>query len=235
AFVTRRADRVVAVSEHIARLLRRLPNVDKEEITVIPNGISFPGTVIEPGSKGGPLAVACVCRLEPWKRPRLLLEAVALLNEDCSIAVSMIGSGPLEREMKALAIDLGIEDRVKVLGYRDDVSDLLAGADVLVHTARNEPFGLVILEAASVGALPIVMQDGGGALEALPPDGEVVRDASHLATTLADLAGSSALSTEARRARADWVRAHFNVDRCARRYAVVYEEAVTARMADVQS
>ncbi len=54
---------------------------------------------------------------------------------------------PLETELEALAVKLGVRPRVRLLGWRDDVSDLLATVDLFVHPARHEPLGNVILEA----------------------------------------------------------------------------------------
>jgi glycosyltransferase involved in cell wall biosynthesis len=58
------------------------------------------------------------------------------------------------------------QGRVHWLGVRDDVSRLLRGADMLLHPARQEPFGRVLLEAAATG-LPIVATHVGGTPELL--------------------------------------------------------------------
>ena len=60
-----------------------------------------------------------------------------------------------------------------MLGYRDDVADLMNAADLLVHAARQEPFGRTLLEAASSG-LPIVATNVGGTTELLRPDTDAI-------------------------------------------------------------
>ena len=62
--------------------------------------------------------------------------------------------------------DAGMANRLHRLGYRDDVPRLMAAADLLVHAAKQEPFGRVLLEAAACG-LPIVATDVGGTAEML--------------------------------------------------------------------
>jgi UDP-glucose:(heptosyl)LPS alpha-1,3-glucosyltransferase len=60
------------------------------------------------------------------------------------------GSGNAKSYMK-LARKLGIDDRVKMLGDREDISDLLYAADMLIHPARNEASGVILLEALACG------------------------------------------------------------------------------------
>jgi len=57
------------------------------------------------------------------------------------------GSGPLDAELKQMAKDLGVEERVKFLGWRNDREALLATCDICVFPSRYEPFGAVVIEA----------------------------------------------------------------------------------------
>ena len=65
------------------------------------------------------------------------------------------GSGPLEAELKALAQSLGVTDRVRFLGWRDDASSLYRAADLCLFPSRFEPLGNVVIQAWAHG-LPIV-------------------------------------------------------------------------------
>jgi glycosyltransferase involved in cell wall biosynthesis len=60
----------------------------------------------------------------------------------------------------------GCGSHLHMLGYRDDIPDLMNAADLLVHAARQEPFGRTLLEAASSG-LPVIATDVGGTAEML--------------------------------------------------------------------
>ncbi len=59
----------------------------------------------------------------------------------------LAGDGPLQAELENLAVELGIAERVRFLGWRTDRSALLRAADICVLPSRYEPFGTVILEA----------------------------------------------------------------------------------------
>jgi glycosyltransferase involved in cell wall biosynthesis len=67
----------------------------------------------------------------------------------------LVGEGPLRRALHEEAARSGLSSNLHLLGFRDDVPDLLHASDVLVHTARVEGFGYVIAEAMAAG-LPVV-------------------------------------------------------------------------------
>ena len=71
-----------------------------------------------------------------------------------------------EQNLSTQFSDAGLSDRIHLPGYRDDVDHLLNEADLLVHPAKQEPLGRVLLEAAASG-LPIVATDVGGTNEIL--------------------------------------------------------------------
>ncbi len=91
-------------------------------------------------------------RLHGKKGLDILLAALAELP-DCIAWIA--GDGPLERELKGLAADLGVAHRVRFLGWRTDRGALLAAADICLLPSRWEPFGTVILEAWASGT-PLV-------------------------------------------------------------------------------
>jgi glycosyltransferase involved in cell wall biosynthesis len=83
-------------------------------------------------------------------------------------------SREFERQLHALAAKPELSGRVHFLGTRGDVPQLLCECAVLVHTARQEPLGRVLLEAAACG-LPVVATDVGGTREIFPAaDGAVL-------------------------------------------------------------
>ena len=63
-----------------------------------------------------------------------------------------------EDRFRRLSRRLGVQDRVRFLGGRDDVPELLLAADVLIHPARQEAAGIVLLEALVAG-LPVITTD----------------------------------------------------------------------------
>ncbi|HWE71614.1 MAG TPA: glycosyltransferase [Stellaceae bacterium] len=90
-----------------------------------------------------PLAIA-LGRLHPNKGFDTLLAAVAKVP---GLYLWLAGEGPLRAALRRQATSLGVEDRVRFLGWRQDVGALLAAADMLVCSSRREPLGNTIIEA----------------------------------------------------------------------------------------
>ena len=116
-----------------------------------------------------PFTVAVVGRIAPWKRQDLFLRAFAKAFADGDEVALVVGSAlfgedAFEAEMRALASDLGIAQRVTFTGFRDDVADLLSEVDVLVHTSTiPEPFGQVVVQGMAAGLRVIASAEGGPA------------------------------------------------------------------------
>jgi len=91
-------------------------------------------------------------RLHPNKGFDFLLEALAATAK---VDLWIAGDGPLRPGLERLATRLGIADRVRFLGWREDVPALMASADLLVCPSLLEPLGNVVIEAWSAG-LPVV-------------------------------------------------------------------------------
>jgi len=102
-----------------------------------------------------------VGRLVPVKDQATLLHALALLPEAASWRCWIIGDGPDRSVLETLSAQLGIEDRVRFLGHREDVPDLLPLADIFALSSVNEGFGRVLLEAFAAGLAVIATRVGG--------------------------------------------------------------------------
>jgi glycosyltransferase involved in cell wall biosynthesis len=100
---------------------------------------------------GAPLLLA-MGRLHKVKAHDVSLNALALFPE---AFLWIAGSGPLEHELKALARRLGVADRVRFLGWREDAAALYRAADVCLFPSRYEPLGNTVIQAWAHGA-PIV-------------------------------------------------------------------------------
>lgn len=97
-------------------------------------------------------------RLHANKAFDVLLEALVRLPE---VYLWIAGDGPLRAELEAQALRLGIKPRVRFLGWRDNVAELLAACDIFVCPSRHEPLGNVVLEAWAQGK-PVVAADSVG-------------------------------------------------------------------------
>jgi glycosyltransferase involved in cell wall biosynthesis len=101
--------------------------------------------------EGAPLLLA-LARLHWKKGLDVLLKALARLP---GVYLWIAGEGPLRSELEALTASLGLTDRVRFLGWRDDRAALLAAADICVFPSRYEPFGTVTVDAWATGT-PLV-------------------------------------------------------------------------------
>lgn len=112
-----------------------------------------------------------VGRLERWKGHALLLHALGFLGElpgwECWIVggAQRAAEKSYEAQLKNLVVSRGVRTRVRFLGERDDVGNVLTGADIFCQpNAQAEPFGVAIIEALYAG-VPVVATDMGGPTE----------------------------------------------------------------------
>lgn len=117
------------------------------------------------------ITLLTVGRIEPEKNPFLLLEAVARLEQASPgrYRLVWVGRGDLEDEVRQRADELGIGDRVELLGYvpfGPRLLDLYRSAHLLVHVSRTEGVPQVLIEACAAGT-PVVATDVGGVRAAL--------------------------------------------------------------------
>ncbi|MDH3222850.1 MAG: glycosyltransferase [Gemmatimonadota bacterium] len=105
---------------------------------------------------------ACVARFHEIKGVDLLVEAWAEVVERApSATLLLLGDGPQRALLEARARALGLEDRIRFLGYREDVSVGLWASDILVVPSRMEGLSLAALEGMATG-LPVVASRVGG-------------------------------------------------------------------------
>lgn len=179
-------------------------------------------------SSDAPFVVGMVARLDPIKDHETLLRAFALLQARGSTQereLWLIGDGMLREQLESSTERLGITSRVRFLGTRTDVPELLGQMDVFAFsTTADEGFGIAMIEAMSA-ELPIVASDvlacrevlGGGEAGILVPPNEP----RALADRLGELASlASERSTWGNRAF-ERVRREYGLERCVRRWYAV--------------
>jgi len=173
-FTSRYNQQVIAVS-HAVRDDLIEQGIPTERITVIQNGINIPD--IDPaagdrireelGIKAGETVVGAVGRLSPQKDYPTLLRAFKEVKKSCPEAVLLIaGDGYLRENLEKLTDDLGIRERVKFLGYRSDVLEVVSSFDIYALSSLWEGLPLAVLEAMAMGK-PVVATSVPGTKEAL--------------------------------------------------------------------
>jgi glycosyltransferase involved in cell wall biosynthesis len=164
----------------------------------------------------------------PLRDQNVILSVVEqIVREGINVYLVLVGDGPLRNELESKCSRLGIMRRVHFLGYRDDVPELLAAFDVYVNMAREEGFGIAVVEAmqaglpvvlANAGALPELIEDGISGI--LVPPG----DADSLANVINNLANDgelrNKLGEEARRR----ARSQFSISRYVKDMEQLYIE-----------
>jgi glycosyltransferase involved in cell wall biosynthesis len=121
---------------------------------------------------GDALLVGLFGRLAPWKGQHVLLEALERLPDVNALVVgdALFGEHEYRERLHTQADHPVLRGRVKFLGYRTDVAELMKAVDVVVHTSTEpEPFGRVIVEAM-LAERPVIATSGGGVDEIVTHD-----------------------------------------------------------------
>jgi len=167
------ADRVIAVSEATKKEIMWMYEVPDWKTSVIYNGVSPQrfGQITDPGEDKHRYGIAPLdptvlfCGRLAWqKAPDLLVEAIPSVVKAYGNAKFLFaGDGEMRGALESRVRQLGIQDTVKLLGYRngDELVRLFKLADVICVPSRNEPFGIVVLEAWSANKPVIATQNGG--------------------------------------------------------------------------
>ena len=222
------ADALTAVSRPLAAAMEKLADGQKK-VTVIPNGIdrdlfdilnrrqAREKLNLDPDRS----LVVTVGSQDEVKGTAFLIRAAALLNRRVSVAC--VGDGPLQGELKTLAQNLGMGDRVLFPGQRphEEIPLWMNAADLFCLSSIREGHPNVILEAMACG-VPVAASKVGGAPDMVPrhcgalfSPGKVSEMADALARCL-----SASWDREAIRAQT----VHRTWEKCAKEYVTAYED-----------
>jgi glycosyltransferase involved in cell wall biosynthesis len=200
-----------------------------EQYRVIPNGVHLERFDNE--RRPVPGRILLVGRLAPPKRPDLAVRALHQLGSSVANAeLHLVGDGPLRAETERLAAELGVADRVRFLGARDDVPQLLAQAACLLLVSDYEGCPLVVVEAMAAG-VPVVAAEVGGVNDLLDPGrtGFVTPagDPVALAARLEEVLAHPALAAEMGAAGRREARSRLSIGGMTGRLTELYEEAAS--------
>lgn len=197
-FIYKRYNRIIAISEPVAEMLRKHTKLNDRIVTVV-NGIDlfcFDVSVAisrkEMHIPDGVVLITQVARFMYEKDQRTVLRALALLPE--YFHVLLVGSGCLLEEHKQMAEQMAIAHRVHFLGSRIDVPSILKASDIVVVSSIIEGFGLVAVEGMAAGK-PVVASDVPGLAEVVSGAGILfkVQDEKALAKHICDLITNKSL------------------------------------------
>ena len=182
-WVARRADRLIAISEAVKRYMCGPGlGVEERKLQTIYYGIDAARFGQSPrasaaclreqwGIAAEELAIGFVGRLVPQKDIGTLIRGFAIFAATFGEAkLVIVGSGPLNEELRRSADELGISGRIVWAGFRDDTVTVMSAFDIFALSSIYEGFGLVLLEAMS-SRLPVVATRAGAVAEVVV-DGE---------------------------------------------------------------
>jgi glycosyltransferase involved in cell wall biosynthesis len=158
-FVTRRSNLCIAISHAVRNYLHSSNEISPKTISaVVHYGYQkrrvLKSRTLSDGIKD--FRIGTIARLVNQKDYPTLLRAFAIITEKIPQAtLSIVGAGPLESNLKKLADELGIRNRVEWLGRRSDIDNFLQNIDLFLLTSVYEGFGLVLLEAMG-NQVPII-------------------------------------------------------------------------------
>ncbi len=159
----RYATRIVCVSRSVAEFTRQRSRPDREKIVVIPNGVDLrrldQSDKILLGSLGippGRQVIACVARLDRQKGLDWLLQsAPQFLNALPNCDLVIVGDGGDADSLRSLVREMGIVDRVHLVGWQPNVPGILKSSAAFVLPSRWEGMPNALLEAMGCG-LPVI-------------------------------------------------------------------------------
>lgn len=194
-------DRMIAVSQGEASTMIEAGVVAREKVCVVANGVDPerwsgvpPASRQELGIPGSGVMVLVAGLLNSAKGQDLAIEALQQTRSS-EVYLALAGHGEDLESLQALAVSLGVEQRVRFLGWRDDVPALVAAADIVLLPSRWEGMPYVVLEAMAA-ARPVVATRVDGATDLVVPGqtGELVdvQDVAGIAQALDRMAELSA-------------------------------------------
>jgi glycosyltransferase involved in cell wall biosynthesis len=220
---SRRVSAHVAVGERAARLVEEAVGLPPGSVRTIYNGV--PDVPVEPLERvaNGPV-IGSLGRLSAEKGYDVAVRALALLP---GTTLVLVGDGPEREALTRLARELGVEDRLQLVGWTDEPRRYLAGFDAFVLSSRVEGFPLAPVEAMLAG-LPVVAADVGSVSEAVL-DGETgflfpAEDAEALAERVRRLLDDSELSSRLGRRGRELAVEQFTSQAMARAFEELYRE-----------
>ncbi len=237
-------DRVVAISHAIQRALVDA-GVARERIVVIPDCVdpsAFAGAgdrdwlCREFGLPADSRVVGVIAQLIERKGHRYLLEALpAIVAAEPATRVLFFGRGPLEEELREDIRRRGLDEVVRLAGFRDDIPRILPCLDLVVHPAIAEGLGVALLQAAAA-AVPVAGFAAGGVTQAvepgvtgiLVPPGNAEALGRAVIRVLEDPVLARGLGDAGRRR----VLAEFTPNRMAARHLALYREILDEERAD---
>jgi len=161
-----KADLVITPSVHLKNVVKNW-GVSEDNLKVIYNGTNIQSKITK--KENEVLHFITVGRLAPWKNIDKIIQAMAILNEKgFNFIFNIVGSGPLNEELKILVKELKLENKIFFLGQKntEELNEIYLDSDIYIQASGYEGLPHVILEAINFN-LSIISTPIGGTNEIL--------------------------------------------------------------------
>ncbi len=233
--ILRQVSGVIAPSLAIYEALRNEKIFDEKVISHIEHGIDIKHFADLPKTPHSGINVGSVGHIDPIKGFDILIDAakrVAAERDDISFTIVGEDKSKDGRHRKLIErkiIDLGLQQKVQLIGWVDDIRPTFAEMDIFVSAARQEPFGLVMGEAMATG-IPVIATRSEGAVEFVEDglSGMLVplEDPHALAAAILKLASDIRLRTTLVKNAADRVNNLFAIERMVSQTETFYRSII---------
>lgn len=249
--IRKRAARIIAVSEAVARVLREQNNFPAHKIRVVLNGVDIEAFAsparadvrseyahrLVPSSTAKRF-VGIAGELRPHKGQEDFVRAAARVAADFPDVDFLIagedptGGKEFRAHLETLIAEANLTARVHLTGWLEDLRDFYNALDVFVSASRIEPFGLVIAEAMASGAAAVVTTATDGAREIIDDNltGKIVPigDAQAMAKAISEILADEETRRRFTERAALAARERFSLARMVDETECIYREALNA-------
>lgn len=233
-------------TQNVASELMRREAVSQAKTTVVNPGIPISEinrscrerVRTELGASENDVVVIGVGRLEAEKNFQCLIDAIGTISESQKLKVWIVGEGSQRKELEEAISRLNLQETISLLGYRNDIKDLLVSADMFVLPSKFDAFGMSAVEAM-MAELPVIgtIETGLSTVVSANVTGFLVPvdDADALASSIKKLAADSNLRSSFAHAGREKAVSAFSSDKMAESIVNVYHAVLSSTRKTVQS
>ncbi len=163
----KQASQIIVNSEYLMKDLVEIYSISKDKIFSVPfwSSLEASHTKSEVIKKKSLIKIGCPGRIEEVKNQQLIIDSLVNVEERISWRLYIAGSGSNEESLRLKVRQLNLEDKVDFLGVLsiDKMKEYYEEMDLIILPSKFEAFGLVLIEALSMGC-PVLVSESFGAL-----------------------------------------------------------------------
>jgi glycosyltransferase involved in cell wall biosynthesis len=225
-------DAVITTGEEIRQRMIHTSGFSASKIVSIPTGVDlerFSPQKVKPAFQPKGLAVGMIGVLRSWKGHTFFIEAIPKILEQIPDAFFyIVGDGPQRRHLDELMRTLSYRDRIILLGHREDIPEIMASLDMIVHPSyANEGVPQTILQALAMEKT-VIASDAGAIKEVVinGTTGVLIepRNAGQLAEKVIEFNNKPELRTNFGKEGRRLVEEHHSIDKMLDKIEVLYNK-----------